>query len=676
MRNRRQPFRWLAFVLALAFFAGGFFGQLALRTMLSSRTTLSPDAVLGISFGAEALAFLLAGFVISFAARGFGWREFGAAALIVGAVAYIFLVRYKAPSFSRDRFLASKEELIVWALLTAAGAFLLAMWGASAGVLLGAGGKIDGSFAFEGNIARTHLRLNGRSALVLLMLAAIPSGLLAGGAWLAQHVESRRGPSVKPLDLWAAIVGLVAVALALFALARFIVARAQLAKLQPGQRRKRPATVVMTAISIAGVSVGVWALTVVLSVMSGFEADLKKKILGTNSHAWLMKYNENFREWRDVLKKVQAMPNVVGATPFIMREVMLSQRDALSGAELKGIDPETIGKVSDLPSQVKAGDLHWLSEPDKIPSSPQPPKDRMGVGNENEYLRDTFERKRDHPDERGQKGLSKEALSAMPGICIGKEMSQTLRSWVGDVVNVINPVGGGLGPTGPMPQSKAFRVACIFYTGMFEYDSKFAYISLSEAQKFFRTGDNINGLELKFRDVDAARAESQRVRAALGGFPYQTKDWADLNRNLFSALKLEKLAMAIILTFIVLVACFNILSTLIMLVLEKTKEISILKSMGARDASVMKIFVIEGLTIGGIGTLIGLLLGLASCYFIERFGLQLDPDVYYISNLPVTVDPGQFLMVAGIAVALSYLATLYPAIKASRLAPVDGLREE
>jgi lipoprotein-releasing system permease protein len=164
--------------------------------------------------------------------------------------------------------------------------------------------------------------------------------------------------------------------------------------------------------------------------------------------------------------------------------------------------------------------------------------------------------------------------------------------------------------------------------------------------------------------------------AALGGFPYRAKDWAELNRNLFSALKLEKLAMAIILTFIVLVACFNILSTLIMLVLEKTKEISILKSMGARDASVMKIFVVEGLTIGAIGTVMGLLLGLASCSFIERYGLQLDPDVYYISNLPVNADVGQFCAVALISIALSYLATLYPATKASRLSPVDGLREE
>jgi lipoprotein-releasing system permease protein len=271
--------------------------------------------------------------------------------------------------------------------------------------------------------------------------------------------------------------------------------------------------------------------------------------------------------------------------------------------------------------------------------------------------------------------VNAEALKKMPGLCLGKEMSSQLRVWVGDVVNVITPLGD-IGPTGPVPRSRAFRVACILYSGMYEYDSKFAYIALAEAQKFFRLGNNVTGLELKFRDVDAARALGRKIVATLGGYPYRAKDWAELNRNLFSALKLEKLAMAIILTFIVLVACFNILSTLIMLVLEKTKEISILKSMGARDASIMKIFVVEGLTIGAVGTAMGLLLGLASCSFIERYGLRLDPDVYYISNLPVNADGAQFLMVAGISLALSYLATLYPSIKASRLSPVDGLREE
>jgi lipoprotein-releasing system permease protein len=476
-------------------------------------------------------------------------------------------------------------------------------------------------------------------------------------------------------DALALAVAAAAVIGALLLAGRWLEARMRLAHLAPGQRRKRPATVVMTAISIAGVAVGVWALTVVLSVMSGFEADLKKKILGTNAHALLLKYSSDFTEWKAVMPKVLSVPGIAGASPFILNEVILSQGQTPTGAELKGIDPATAGSVNELPRQVIAGELSWISEPRNIPlTAAKPHASAQALGDGAQYLQDTYERKQSHPDELA-KGVSQEALREMPGICIGKEMSHSLRAWVGDVVQVITPLGD-MGPTGPIPRSRSFRVACILYSGMYEYDSKFAYIGIPDAQKFFRMGDNVTGLELKFRNVDAARAEGRRVVAALGGFPYRVKDWAELNRNLFSALKLEKLAMAIILTFIVLVACFNILSTLIMLVLEKTKEISILKSMGARDASVMKIFVLEGLAIGAIGTAMGLLLGLASCSFIERFGLQLDPDVYYISNLPVNVDGGQFLMVAAIAVALSYLATLYPATKASRLSPVDGLREE
>ncbi|MFL5434207.1 MAG: FtsX-like permease family protein, partial [Myxococcales bacterium] len=440
-------------------------------------------------------------------------------------------------------------------------------------------------------------------------------------------------------------------------------------------RPRMPATLLMTLISIGGVAIGVWALTVVLSVMSGFEADLKKKILGTNAHALLLKYSSDFSEWKSVMPKVVSVPGVAGASPFILNEVILSQGQTPTGAELKGIDPATAGSVNELPKQVIAGELSWITDSSLIPiRETAKPRDKARLLGDEQYLQDTFERKEAHPDELA-KGIPEETLQKMPGICVGKEMSHALRAWVGDVIQVITPLGD-MGPTGPIPRSKSFRVACILYSGMYEYDSKFAYIGIPDAQKFFRMGDSITGLELKFKDVDAARAEGRKVVAALGGFPYRAKDWAELNRNLFSALKLEKLAMAIILTFIVLVACFNILSTLIMLVLEKTKEISILKSMGARDSSVMKIFVLEGLVIGAIGTAMGLLLGLASCSFIERFGLQLDPDVYYISNLPVNVDSGQFVMVAFVAVALAYLATLYPATKASRLSPVDGLRED
>ncbi|TMB28636.1 MAG: ABC transporter permease [Deltaproteobacteria bacterium] len=681
-----KRFVWRAAGVALWLQVSAFAGQLALRHILSSKSLLSPDALLFVSFGAEAVAFLLIGFLVSFLAGGFARRELLVSAGILAVIAFAVLHRMKPPSFSYDKFFADTRELVIWSGLTGVGALLLGLWGASFGVLLGAAETPDLRFAFEAGIARTHLRLNRRTAAMLVGLGLVPPGLLfAAGVFARAYdetVRSRALGAAAPTslssvrgDAAAVILSAAAVVAALFLAGRWLQARAQLAHLQPGQRRKRPATVVMTAISIAGVSVGVWALTVVLSVMSGFEADLKKKILGTNAHALLLKYSSDFSEWKSVMPKVVSVPGVAGASPFILNEVILSQGQTPTGAELKGIDPETAGSVNELPRQVIAGELSWISDPTQIPvRETAKPRDKARLLGDDQYLQDTFERKEAHPDELA-KGIPPETLQKMPGICVGKEMSHALRAWVGDVIQVITPLGD-MGPTGPIPRSKSFRVACILYSGMYEYDSKFAYIGIPEAQKFFRMGESITGLELKFKDVDAARAEGRRVVAALGGFPYRAKDWAELNRNLFSALKLEKLAMAIILTFIVLVACFNILSTLIMLVLEKTKEISILKSMGARDSSVMKIFVLEGLVIGAIGTAMGLLLGLASCSFIERFGLQLDPDVYYISNLPVNVDSGQFVMVAFIAVALSYLATLYPATKASRLSPVDGLRED
>ena len=676
--------RWRVTIAAFVLFLLGAGAQYGLSVWLGGATTLSRDAISAISFGAEGVWFLAAGFALSFLGRGYRPLEHLIASVLFGVATFFVLRALKPPSFSYDRFFASPGELVIWALGAAACSWFLAMWGASFGMLIGANGHVDPRLSYEWGIARTHLRLNRRSARLLVVAAFIPPLVLWWGGEVASTWDRARRGALAPgwapqfrvqnvLLVAAAVVFVLAVAL------RFIKARADLTKLKPGQRRKRPATVVMTGISIAGVAVGVWALTVVLSVMSGFESDLKRKILGTNSHALLLKYSSDFSEWSSVMPKVAAVPGVAGVSPFILNEVILSHGQTVTGAELKGIDPATAGAVSELPRQAIAGELGWISTPQRIPGTDrvvQPTGEasrQLGGPEYEQYLEDTLKRRQSHPEETGK--LDPEALRNLGGICIGKEMSHQLRAWVGDVVNVLTPLGE-MTPTGPVPRSRPFRVACILYSGMYEYDSKFVYIGIPEAQRFFKMGDNVVGLELKFADVDAARALGRRVVAALGGFPYRTKDWAELNRNLFSALKLEKLAMAIILTFIVLVACFNILSTLIMLVLEKTKEISILKSMGARDASVMKIFVVEGLTIGAIGTAMGLLLGLASCSFIEKFGLQLDPDVYYISNLPVNVDGGQFVMVAAISLALSYLATLYPATKASRLSPVDGLREE
>ncbi|RMG21217.1 MAG: lipoprotein-releasing ABC transporter permease subunit [Deltaproteobacteria bacterium] len=404
---------------------------------------------------------------------------------------------------------------------------------------------------------------------------------------------------------------------------------------------------VITVISVLAVAVGVWCLTVVLSVMSGFEDDLKSKILGTNAHAVVLKYASAFTEWEEIAEEVRKVKEVVGVSPFILNQVMISSATQVDGVIIKGILPERVGEVTELPNDVEDGDLSWLSHPEKIPL----PKN----------LEDDADPK---------------AERSIPGIAIGKELARSLRVFVGDKVNVISPVSNDMGPTGPVPRTKAFRVAAILYTGMYEYDSKFAYIHLKEAQDFFDMEGAVTGLELKTTDVYDTRRITQKVLARIEGYPFYTKDWAEMNRNLFSALKLEKLVMGVILAFIVLVASFVILASLIMMVMEKGQDIAILKSMGARDASIMKIFVVEGLAVGLIGTALGLVLGLLSCAFIASGVIGLDPEVYYIATLPVRVEPMQIVLVCIIAVVLSYLATIYPSVTASRLDPVEGLRNE
>ena len=421
------------------------------------------------------------------------------------------------------------------------------------------------------------------------------------------------------------------------------------------KEREQSPTAMMTALAVGGVGMGVWALVIVLSVMSGFEADLQKKILGSNADAVVKSYDGAIEDWSGVMKKVGQVPGVTGQTPFIMNQVMLASDQNIDGVIIKGIDPSTVGQVTDLPKDVlPPGSVDNLVHPEHVE-----PHSSSNVLSNNPLINVT--------------PSAKEPV--LPGILIGRELAATLRVMVGDRLNVVSPLGGELGPQGPTPKSRPFRVAGIFYTGMYEYDAKFAYIELHEAERFFGQ-KGVTGIELKVKDVDDARRVSRQVLDQLDGYPYKTQDWGEMNHNLFSALRLEKLVMWIILTIIVIVAAGLVIATVIMLVLEKRKEISVLKALGVSDGGIVKIFLSEGLQIGVAGSLLGLVSGLAWCLFIEKVGLQLDPEVYYIPNLPVKIEPLQTALAVVVAVLVTYLASVYPALRASRVDPVEGLKAE
>ena len=402
-------------------------------------------------------------------------------------------------------------------------------------------------------------------------------------------------------------------------------------------KRKQTFISIITIISIVGVAVGVMTLIVVLAVMSGFEKTLKEKILGTQAHLVVLKANQQGMDhYEEILKQVQDVKGVVSAAPFIFNQVMLSSESSVSGVVIKGIDPDLVGKVTELAHNMKAGRLQDL---------------------------------------KGE--------SDSPGIILGAELAKHLGVTLNDAIQVISPLGT-MTPMGMMPKMKRFRVVGIFYSGMYEYDNTMAYISLESAQKFFGMGARVTGIEIKSNDIYKVKEIGKEIRQKLG-FPFWTKDWMEMNRNLFSALKLEKIAMFIILVLIVLVAALNIISTLIMVVMEKNKDIAILKSMGTPSKGILRIFIIEGGIIGVVGTALGTILGLSIALnldkivgFLEnRFGFKIfSPDIYYIEKFPSQVNPMDVGLIIMTAILISLLATLYPSWRASRLDPAEALRYE
>ncbi|HTM43367.1 MAG TPA: FtsX-like permease family protein [Polyangiaceae bacterium] len=429
---------------------------------------------------------------------------------------------------------------------------------------------------------------------------------------------------------------------------------------------------VISVLSIAGVGVSSFALCAVVSIMGGFGADLKRKILGNSAHISVDSERvAGLEGWDDLLDRIRLAPGVRAATPMVTGEAMASSESNTAGVIVRGIDPETIGTVIELLQNIEVGKFEYLTDPKKLLDLP--PDEEIGLGPGGmRYLHGPKALRLADVDPTVEQALAPE--DTYPGLILGRELARSLRVYVGDEVTLVAPLGD-LGPMGVMPRTRKFRVAAIFYSGMYEYDSSHAYMTLEGAQDFFDLTGNVTSIDIKVDNPEKVAAVRPAIERAAGQ-GLRVRDWMERNKSLFSALKLEKIATFIILSLAIAVASFCIICTLLLMVTEKSKEIAILKSMGASDRAVLRVFVIEGLIIGGIGTVFGVITGLTTCLGLQEFGVRLDPEVYYVDRLPINVDPIEYLMVAGAALAITVLATLYPALAASRLRPVDGIRYE
>lgn len=489
-----------------------------------------------------------------------------------------------------------------------------------------------------------------------------------------------------------------------------------------------------STVSITGVSVGCAALVLVLSIMNGFESDLRQKILGSNAHVQISKEDGEFTEWEEVRARIDRVPGVVASTPFATSEVVVAANSNYYNVVIKGIDVESAVKVTALrknledpegltrlepliaddsepppvaidptpppagtldpapPDLPTAGDPVDYSDPD-APADPAPkevldrapddfaegafvddapPRDFSGEG-DGLAVRDP--RPGELPTARPVRGSPR--VATLSGVLVGRELVKQIHLYTGQEVRLVSPLVDPMNPDAngsPIPFNRDYRVAGQFFTGMYEYDLKLVYVTLDSLQRFLRLGDAVDGIEVRLEHADDVDFMVGRLQKELGP-TYRVQGWRELNRNLFSALKLEKIAMFLILAIIIVVASFSIVGTLIMTVMEKGRQIALLKTLGASDLGIVVVFVIQGTLIGLIGGTLGLVLGLGGCAVLSRVGFPINPEVYYIDRLPLQVDYATVALVFFAALLVSFAATIYPSILGAQLRPAVGLKK-
>lgn len=393
-------------------------------------------------------------------------------------------------------------------------------------------------------------------------------------------------------------------------------------------KRKQKFISLITLISILGVAVGVMALIVVLSVFTGFTEGLRDQIIGVNAHALVQRLGSTINAPEEVAAAIEAVEGVEATTPYIYAQALISSATQSTGVVLRGIDAGSAMRVLGIGEKMVAGRLTDLDSPAEVPP-----------------------------------------------IVLGRDMARQLQVGVGDKVRLISP-NGPLSPMGVLPRIRTCMVAGIFETGMFEYDSTMGYINLDTARSLTDLRQGVHGIEVRVRDIDAANRTATAIQQALG-LGYSVRDWMQLNRNLFAALKLEKFGIFIALNLIILVAALNIISALIMMVMEKNRDIAILKSMGATTKAIMRIFFYQGMVIGLAGTILGMGSGLGLCALLKRYKIiELPSNVYPMSTMPIKVVPLDVTVIAVSALLITLIATLYPSWKASRIRPAEALSYE